>query len=393
MKNTIKVLFQSRSEIFDTRGGDTLQMEHTKKTIEDLDTRFKVTIDNDLKAVDKDSYDIVNLFNLDWICETYLQAKNAQKKGIPLVLSAIHHPMGRIKEYEKYYKFGLRRVVNSLVKNQEVVDIAKNLYRSAIFPKKLYPTLIQAKMGIKSQQKQILEMSDVILVQTDQEREEIIKDFNVQNKRYEKVVIGADASVFLSSTKTAFIEYFLKTYNIDLNNRKIILSVGRIEPRKNQLTLIDAFERFHETNKDYILIFIGAKNSYHIEYAQRFQNTVSSNVNIFYTGALPQQIVASAMACDGICVQPSWFETIGLTNVEAFMAGMKVVTSTDRLKEFFGEDIFYCVPDDTSSITQAMIKAHDAQPPTMDKRQRIANVMNWNETAKQTIAVYESLLR
>ena len=71
----MKVLFQSRVDLYNPKGGDTIQMEQTKKAIEAIDPSIKIDISTNVMDKDINKYDIVHLFNLDWIPETYIQAK------------------------------------------------------------------------------------------------------------------------------------------------------------------------------------------------------------------------------------------------------------------------------------------------------------------------------
>ena len=71
----MKVLYQSRVDLFDRRGGDTVQMEQTKNAIQKIDPSIHIDIQPEVHSKDIEEYDIIHLFNLDWICETYLQAR------------------------------------------------------------------------------------------------------------------------------------------------------------------------------------------------------------------------------------------------------------------------------------------------------------------------------
>lgn len=394
MDNKIKVLFQSRVDLFKKRGGDTYQVEHTKKAIENIYPEFQIDIDLSIKSKDIEKYDIVNLFNLDWICETYPQAINAKKHDKKVVLSAIHHPVDKILLYEREYQFGIRRITNTLIKNQNTLDALKNIYRSLYFPAKVIPTIEQTMMGAYSQQKKVVELSDAILVQTYKEKEDLINRYHCDENKYHRIVLGVDSQVFMNSSPDKIVS-FLKNKNIDISNKQVILSVGRVEPRKNQLTLIEAFTALKLKDpsfKEHMLLFIGELNSYHPEYLKRFNKLVKKRTDILHLGKLPQELVASAMRLDGIYVQPSWFETFGLTNIEAYISGMKIVTSIERIREFFGDKIIYCEPNRVESVVEAILKTRNLPDPSNEEITNLANILNWKQTAHQTVAVYKELL-
>lgn len=395
MDKKIKVLFQSRVELFEKRGGDTYHMEHTKNAIEKLDSRFVIDIKPEVKVDNIQEYDIVNLFNLDWIPETYQQALYAKQSNRKLVLSAIHHSKSEVESFEKNCRYGLRRLFNVLISSQEARDILKNIYRSFLFPKKLSSTLSQIAEGMTNQQQKLLKMMDVILVQTNIEAKEIEKDFGVKNLHFKKIVSGVNSDTFINADSQKFIDYFSKEHSVVLNKDKIVLNVGRIEPRKNQLALLEVFDNLVSSGvlKDWTIIFIGERNDYHKEYNSKFESAVNKVSNAFYLGKLPQELVASAMAVGGIYVQPSWFETLGLTSLEAALSGMKVVATGDRIKEYLGDLALYCDPNDKKSIADAIENSIEMPKPSQQKIQELISKYTWEETAKQTISVYLELLK
>jgi len=414
----MKILFQSRTDLFTNRGGDTVQIEYTKEYIEKLFPQVKIDISTEINDPNVVDYDIINLFNLDWIVETYPQAVWAKKHNKKLVLNAIHHSYEEVERFEKYARYDLRRITNLLIPRQEYLDMAKNVARSTVFMKfkKFKPTLLQLKKGIRNQQKEILKMADVVITQTDAEYESIKKDFNVNNFKYKKVVSGVNTELFGYVNDKEFKDYMSAYYDIDIRNRRILLNVGRIEPRKNQINLIKAFRKLKDENKDkyshLILVFIGAKTKKSPEYIFKFNEFVKKYDDIFYLGVQSQKFVASAMASEyyssnteylyvekgiresfsykdnlnntkseksigkhittsvkeyevkimnknypikkGIYVQPSWFETLGLVSLEAALSGMNVVASGNRIKEYLKDYAVYCDIANVDSIKEAI---------------------------------------
>lgn len=390
----MKVLFQSRVDLYNPRGGDTFQMEKTKSAIEKIDPTIDIDISLNLHEKNISDYDIVHLFNIDWICETYLQAKNAKKHNKPLVLSAIHHSYKEVLDFEEFARFDIRRVYNFIVKSQALRDIGKNVYRSFFNYKKIYPTIFQIFMGIRNQQRKILKMSDIVLVQTKQESKDLVSDFGISDFKSELVVNGVDADVFDNASGSPFQKFFIDKYSIDISKKKVLLNVGRIEPRKNQLNLIKAYDllKKDENFNEYILIFVGALSERSPEYIYRFNNEIKNHEDIFYVGVLPPQMLASAMAQDGIYVHPSWFETTGLVSLEATLAGMIPVVSGDRVKEYLGDNGYYCDPKSPESIKNAILKASRSKKDMKELKKRILREFTWDNAAFQTISVYESLL-
>ncbi|PIR42839.1 hypothetical protein CO058_02365 [candidate division WWE3 bacterium CG_4_9_14_0_2_um_filter_35_11] len=390
----MKILFQSRVDLYNPRGGDTFQIEKTKSAIEKLDPNIKIDISLNVHEKNISDYDIVHLFNIDWVCETYMQAKFAKDHHKPLVISAIHHSYKEVLDFENFARYDIRRIYNLIVKSQPLRDVGKNVYRSFFNRKKLYPTILQVLMGIRNQQRKILRMSDIVLVQTKQESKDLITDFGVSDFKSELVVNGVDADIFNNASRSPFQKFFMEKYSVDISKKKVLLNVGRVEPRKNQLNLIKAFEMLKESQSfdGYILIFVGVLSERSPEYIYRFNSEIKNHEDIFYVGALPQQMLASAMSQDGIYVHPSWFETTGLVSLEATLAGMTPVVSGDRVKEYLGDYGYYCDPKSPESIKNAILKASESSKNTDVLRKRILREFTWDNAALQTIFVYKSLL-
>jgi len=388
----MNILFQSRVDMYNPRGGDTLQMEQTKAAIERLYPTIHIDIIPKVRVKDINKYDVVHLFNLDWICETYLQAKWAKKHNKPIVLSAIHHSEDEVRRFEKDARFDIRRLYNVFFPFQAYRDMGKNVYRSLFNKEKIYPTFVQLTRGIRSQQKEILKLSSVVLVQTEKEAHDIKKDFGVENINWRKVVNGVNTKVFSSPDQSKFFELLKNRFGESLYaKKKLLLNVGRVEPRKNQLKIIEAFEKLQkEVKEKWILVFIGAMGIHSIEYNLRFKARVSRNKSIFFVGPQSQEVVASAMAQNGVYVHPSWFETTGLVGLEATLAGMPVVGVGERMKEYLGEMAEYCDPSDVLSIKNAILKASKIKI-GKDYRDMIKEKFSWDQTAKQTVEVYKNL--
>jgi len=374
----MKVLFQSRLDLFDKKGGDTVQMLETKKALEELG----VIVDINCELFPNVSkYDLVHVFNLDWVCEPYLQIKNAKKQNKKVVLSPIHHSLAEFLKYEELNRWGLSKVGNSIFSNQEVRDVAKNLIKGVLYPKKLYPAIYQLLLGIRKEQQVSVAMSDIVLVQTNLEAEELKLDYKTCNFKWEKVVNGINPNIFGAQP--------------NVKKEKIILSVGRIEPRKNQINLAKAFIKAQEKGEllDYRMVFIGKSNLTHKSYLAEFDRTISSNNSFKYLGFVEQENLCNLYHSAFIFASPSWFETTGLVFLEAAVCGVSSLVATgDRAGEYLKDSAVYCDPASVDSICNALILA---QRPTVSKEfsEFVKKTYTWENCAKETLKIYQEILK
>lgn len=228
--------------------------------------------------------------------------------------------------------------------------------------------------------KWVLENSNIVLVQTVREAADLKDTYGVEIK-WAKVSNGVG-------------QVFLDKYTSDtaLGIRNYVLCVGRIEPRKNQLSIIEAVKKLRaETKEDIKLVFVGAKSKHkHYEYFYRFNKELDENHWIKHINFMNYESMPSLYADSKVCVSASWFETTGLTSLEALMCGANAVASGDRAKEYLGEYASYCDPGDVESIKEAIKKEYYAPRP--DLSETFKNSYTWKNTAKETLEAYNSLL-
>ena len=85
----MKVLMLGRSDLFSAGGGDKVQIDNTADELRKLG--IDVDIDVSSAKTDFSKYDIVHVFQLDWVLDTYFHINNAKRVGKPVVFSPIHH--------------------------------------------------------------------------------------------------------------------------------------------------------------------------------------------------------------------------------------------------------------------------------------------------------------
>lgn len=373
----MKVLMLGRIELFNSSGGDKVQIENTAKELRVLGV--DVTVATGF-SVDMRPYDLVHVFQLDWTPETYLYARKAKMAGKPLVLSPIHHSVSEVKKFDDIYPFDFRRISRLLFKEQHSRDTFKNVYRSLFDVRKLYPTLISVFMGLKKMHKKTLAMADVVLVQTDMEAKDL-KDVYGVDFTWQRVPNGV-GSHFINPA----------AYENTLGLIDYILVVGRIEPRKNQLNIIKAVALFREKhNLDVPLVFVGRKASLkHFEYVFRFDRVLAKNPWIHYIKETPYEFMPNFYHFAKIGVSASWFETTGLTSLEALFSGANAVASGAQARAYLGELASYCLPEDVYSIAAAIETAYFAPRPNINTA--MLHTYTWENAARKTAKVYHKVL-
>lgn len=167
--------------------------------------------------------------------------------------------------------------------------------------------------------------------------------------------------------------------------RPYFLFVGSLDPRKNLLFLLKAFEQaaVHDTD----LLIVGAS---HASFAvdpelQAYRN----HPNIVFTGYISdgelQNYYANALAL----VNPSLYEGYGLPVAEALSMGCPVLASSiAAFKEVGGTDIVYFNTADTAELAHLIKNFSDT--PLLQKKKKIRNE-SWKSSAEQLDKIIRQL--
>ncbi len=165
-----------------------------------------------------------------------------------------------------------------------------------------------------------------------------------------------------------------------------ILMIGTREKRKNILGALIAFKEVLHTIPNAELILIGGEG-YGWNEAQQFLNkhtSVAQRVHIL--GFVDDTIKAAALAHATVCVYPSWYEGFGIPILEAFTAGIPVVTSYgSALAETARDAALFTVPWRPDMLAHALHTALTDQQVratlTQRGKQRV-QAFSWENSAR-----------
>lgn len=131
--------------------------------------------------------------------------------------------------------------------------------------------------------------------------------------------------------------------------RDFVLCVGRLDPRKNQLALLEALA---DDPVDVVLATGGI--AHRPDYLEACQ-ALRRRGRTLYLPHLTDEELAAAYGAARVHVLPSWHELPGLPTLEALAAGAAVV-ATDRgtVRDHLGDTIPYAPPDDPAALRRAI---------------------------------------
>ena len=318
----MKVLLRIRGDVERYPGGDYVQLLRTRDMLEELG--FECIVSPGFAPM-PNGIDIVHLFNTTRIHETYLQFREAKRRGVPVVLTPIWHSM---REMRKFYG---------------------QLYRMPLFPIWTYmalkefhyarrsrlPVFAGATLRYRGLQRSVVTGVDMVAPNSRAELEIMCRELGVQPRA------GRVAHPLFDFPHTG-------AAASPASARNDLICAARIEPRKNQLSIIRAFKSLGETGRR--LLLYGSMSGAHPAYEQAVRRELKAGW-VEYRGHVDYEELAAAYGQARGAILASYFETCGFSALEAITCGAQVcISDTPYTREFYDGHAIFCDPFSIPSI-------------------------------------------
>jgi glycosyltransferase involved in cell wall biosynthesis len=229
-------------------------------------------------------------------------------------------------------------------------------------------------------------VADKILAISNQTKNDIITFLGIPPDKIEVVCQPVNPAFFEKQDK----QNILEKYNIP---EKYILTVGTIEPRKNQLSLIKGID---ESGIDIPLVIVGNRTSY-FKKLQQYRDTGASGNKIIFLQNLPVNELAVLYQNATFSAYISKFEGFGLPVTEAMASGCPVLASLGSgLSETAGDAALFCDPEDIKDIgnkISTILNDDSLKNELINKGKTRAIRFHPESSAEQLVSVYVNLLK
>jgi glycosyltransferase involved in cell wall biosynthesis len=232
-------------------------------------------------------------------------------------------------------------------------------------------------------------ISKKIIADSKSTRNDIVKFFGTDPGRVNVVYLAADKT-FKSLAPARINKNILKKYRIA---GRFILSVGTIEPRKNFITLIKAFNDLKQKIKsfDYKLVIAG-RTGWKSEATYRERDRSPFRQDILFIGRVPDPDLIQIYNQAELFVYPSLLEGFGLPPLEAMSCGLPVLAfDHSSLKEVIGDAGILVPPGNDAEMEKQMLyvlKNRKIKNVLKKKSISRSNLFSWTETAEKTLNIY-----
>lgn len=256
-----------------------------------------------------------------------------------------------------------------------------------------FPDYFEAKRSRYTRQEilKALKRSDYIITVSDFIRQELNQYFNYPLEKIQTTHLAASEHFQQRSEEQT--SPVLKKYHLE--HQQYTLFVGTLEPRKNIISLIDAYQKLPaQLRNAYPLVISGFKGWKNEEILKKIDKAARAGW-LVYLGYVPRSDIPFLFSGARVFCFPSEYEGFGLPVLEALQSGVPVVCSaTSSLPEVAGKSSFYHDPKDVNCIAMQLetaLSSDEHRYLAIEKGLIHAKNFDWEKCARQTVNVYTKL--
>lgn len=260
---------------------------------------------------------------------------------------------------------------------------------------KLYPEhhLPRNRLFLQLAMPLFLRRADAVICVSEHTRQDAIRIYHMPEAKLHVIHEGVSAR-FRADVPSRDLQRVRERYHLPEN---FLLFVGTIEPRKNLVTLFQAFKALREQAPDLAEeLIIAGKHGWLADATYRAVHVNNLTGLVRFVGRVDDNDLPALYRLARVFVFPSLYEGFGLPPLEALACGTPVVASnTSSLPEVLGDAALLVPPLDVGAWVQALRRAltDAALRRTLSQRglERAAH-FTWQRTAEATLRVYEGVL-
>jgi glycosyltransferase involved in cell wall biosynthesis len=234
-----------------------------------------------------------------------------------------------------------------------------------------------------------LKKADAILAVSQFTKQEILKTFDLDESRVHVVYNGADTVQDNSQDAKQVLK---SKYGI---RGDYILFVSTIEPRKNLIGLVKAYEVLKRKYSIKESLVVVGKKGWDYNETLNYIKRSRFRDSIIITGFVPSAHLTHFYSNASLFIYPSIMEGFGISPLEAMQRGCPTLTSnTSSLPEVVRYPEMMFDPEDIDQIVERIIRILSEpafREDNIRKGMENAKRFSWRKSAQQIISIYNTL--
>ena len=232
-----------------------------------------------------------------------------------------------------------------------------------------------------------MERADLVLADSENTARDVVAAYGLPPERVKTVSLAYDRDLFHPGPAPQ------EGSGAGALPPRFILSVGTIEPRKNHLGLIRAFEAFiSQRGDDGTHLVLAGSLGWGFEGVCRAMEESPCRHLIHHLQGVPDAALADLYRRSVALAYPSWYEGFGIPVLEAMACGCPVVTTrVSSLPEVAGDAALLVPPGDTEALADALVRLCSdvgLRAGLVDAGLRRAELFSWERVAREVAAAY-----
>jgi len=231
--------------------------------------------------------------------------------------------------------------------------------------------------------------ADAIIVPSQGIKTEVVEHLRIDESKI-TVIPEAPRASFWPVAETAAVRRRLNVGD------DFILFVGTIEPRKNLLTLVRAFEEIIRNSASQTQLVIAGDEGWLTGELHGFLKNADFSEHVRLVGYLADDDLRALYSSCRIFVYPSLYEGFGLPLLEAMACGAPVITSNiPSIRETVGDVALLVTPTEVDELARSLIRLLE-NPTEREQRsaagKQHASKFSWDKTAAATLDLYRQVI-
>lgn len=317
------------------------------------------------QAVD-DRVGVAQIFNIDRWFEFVSSARRIVDSGRPLVVAPIHHPLHAVDRFESRVRSGPLGVIAKVGRGPFGRERIKHVMRTRTVRSAAEAFIRDPRGAIAD----ALGSAALVVVQAPSEIAEVQRNFGIDLGRTAVWVpngVEVDEAVPIDGER-----------GID------VLLAGRIEERKNQLSVARAF-----AGTDVRVTFVGGDNPRSRAYSTAFHELVARHANLTHVPHVPLDALRLLYARSKVFLSVSHFEVVSLSELEAVGYGCRLVSGTNGyLRDYLGDRATYVEPDIAAEDLRSVVGAALGRGVDDEAVTLVRSEYTWARTARDLVGAY-----
>lgn len=235
-----------------------------------------------------------------------------------------------------------------------------------------------------------IKRADFIVTISESSKKEIAKTFKVPSDRLDVVYCGVDTTVYKPSASRQVVA-IRKKYDVP---EHYVLFVSSIEPRKNVMRLLEAYESLpSQILEKYALVLVGGDGWLNERVYQKIDELRDSGLTIIKPEQyVPDEDLPALYSGAAVLLHPAVYEGFGMSPLQALACNTPVIVGDNSsMPEVVGEAGVYVdalsVPDIATKLQQVLENPEKYRQKMSKSRDRQLKLYSWHNSAQKLISV------